>query len=607
MLEISQIAVALDAAVGEAACLEAARRAAFDLLGLEPSDVVDFELRRRSIDARRRRDVHIVLSVALRLREDIDETAVLAHLDPCTRGRVRIAQTEQAASPARESRAGWDGWAARYPQKPSSPRSAEAGLNRRADRPVVVGAGCAGLFAALSLAEAGLEPLVIERGGDARARAAAIGRFYRTAVLDTSSNIQFGLGGAGTFSDGKLSTGTRSPTHRLILETLVAAGSPAEILWDAKPHIGSDLLPGIVERIATRIRKLGGEVRFGCRLTDIVCENAPSERVVRAIEVEQRSETGGGAERAADPRMDGRLEREGDSRTGDSRDKVSETCERIRCNRLILACGHSARDVFELLRDRGFDLERKTFAMGVRIEHRQSAIDRALFGRAAGHPALGPGSYRLAVHPAGSRSVFTFCMCPGGEVVAAASEKGGVVTNGASRFSRGGENANSALLANIFPADMGGDDPLAGVALQRRCERTAFELGGGAYRAPAQLVGDFLRGAASEAGGSVKPTYPLGVRWTQIDPALPACVISALRAGLGQLGRRLSGFDAEDAVLCGVETRSSSPVRITRDDALQALGVTGVFPSGEGAGYAGGIMSAAADGIRCAEALIASL
>ncbi|WP_367171963.1 NAD(P)/FAD-dependent oxidoreductase, partial [uncultured Enorma sp.] len=345
-------------------------------------------------------------------------------------------------------------------------------------------------------------------------------------------------------------------------------------LWDAKPHVGSDILPTVVENIVARIRELGGAVRFRTRLVDIERTGGCSGGV-RAIRVETQA------------------------------DGVAQE-ERIPCNQLILACGHSARDVFELLEQRGFELERKTFAMGVRIEHSQSTIDRAQYGRFAGNPALGAAPYKLVAH-VGDRSLFTFCMCPGGEVVAAASEPEGVVTNGASLHARAGENANSALLVNVTPEDLPGADPLEGIALQRACERTAYDLGGGAYRAPAQLVGDFLARTASTDSGAIMPTYPLGVTWTALDNALPRHIIDTLRAGIPLLGRKLKGFDATDAVLTGVESRSSAPVTVVRGRDCVAIGAPGLYPCGEGAGYAGGIMSAATDGIRCAEAVLREL
>lgn len=547
MIEISEIKVSLKEGATEQAAFEAGMREAARLLSLAPADIAHNELHRTSIDARKKSDVHFTVSVRFGLRDGLDQAGVLARADAKAARRIRIVDEDSPSYPA--------------------PLSKHA---RPALRPVVVGAGCAGLFAALTLAEAGLEPLLIERGDNAADRTRAVEHFNATGELDLESNIQFGLGGAGTFSDGKLTTGTKNPAHHLILQTLVDAGAPREILWEAKPHVGSDILPGVVTHMVARIRDLGGEVLFRTRLVDI--DRGPSGQV-EAVHVSHNSEDE----------------------------------ERIACSHLILACGHSARDVFELLDRRGFELARKTFAVGARIEHLQADIDRSQYGPAAGHPALGAAPYKLVAHTKNGRSLFSFCMCPGGEVVAAASEAGGVVTNGASLHARAGKNANAALLVNVNPQDLPGDDVLAGIRLQRECERMAYELGGGAYKAPAQLVGDFLCGIPSVRGGKVTPTYPRGVTWGSINMALPQHVTETMRMGIPELARRLRGFDDEEAVLTGVETRSSSPITVVRDHACHAQGAQGLYPCGEGAGYAGGIMSAATDGIRCAESLIADL
>lgn len=544
MLDISEIDIALSDGTSEASCLAAARKRITELLGCRAEDIGHLELRRRSIDARKRTRVRITLTVRTTLARHLDERAVLSRLPERERRRVRPVDAPEPSFPA-----------------PLAVRPRQ--------RPVVVGAGCAGLFAALTLAEAGLEPLLIEQGDDAERRSRAVARFNRTGELDISSNIQFGLGGAGTFSDGKLSTGTKNPAHRLILHTLVEAGAPRDILWDAKPHIGSDILPQVVTNLVARIERLGGTVRFRTRLVDL-------ER------------TGSGYISALSVASGGRI-------------------ERIACTRLILACGHSARDVFTLLQRREIALRRKTFAMGVRIEHLQRDIDRALYGSAAGHAALGATPYSLVAHLPNGRSLFSFCMCPGGDVVAAASEEGGVVTNGASLHARAGANANAALLVNITERDLPGTDPLEGVRLQRTCEQAAFALGGGGYRAPAQLVGDFLAQRPSTHGGRITPTYPRGVTWCALDEALPVHVIETIRLGIPALGRKLRGYNDPEAVLTGVETRSSSPVTVIRARDCQAEGCDGLYPCGEGAGYAGGIMSAATDGIRCADALIAAI
>ncbi len=554
MLDISNLRVTLDALDGtDAAEQRALRRAVLRKLHLAPDDLVSIEPRKRSIDARKKSDVHLTYTVRASLRGGANaERELMSRLKRRHADKgVRVAEGKLFSLPAAPE------------VKP-----------RR--RPVVIGAGCAGLFCALALAEAGLEPLLVERGQDATRRTAAIERFNATGELDVESNIQFGLGGAGTFSDGKLATGTKSPSHRYILETLVAAGARRDILWDAKPHVGSDVLPTVVTNILARIEELGGEVRLSCRMSELRIEASPTPHVA-SVTLETRGK-------------DGLL-----------------STEEVAADNVVVACGHSARDVFELLRERGVAMERKTFAMGVRIEHLQSMVDRAQYGRAAGHPALGAAPYKLVAHLPNDRSAFSFCMCPGGYVVAAASEEGGVVTNGMSLSDRAGTNANSGFLANVFPEDLPGEDVLAGVELQRSCERAAFAAGGGGYVAPAQLVGDFLQGVASSAGGAVEPTYPRGVAWGDVSGCLPDYVSETLRGAIPKMDRQLHGFNTADAVLTGVETRSSSPVRVTRGKDCQSVSTTGLWPCGEGAGYAGGIMSAAADGLRVAAALVESL
>ena len=550
MLEVSGIRIPLSALDGsDARELAACRRAVARKLRVGEKDLATVERRRRSIDARKRGDVQITFTLRIELAGGAaEERALLARLAKRRADKnVRIVDERPFGFPERIER-------------------------RDAPRPVVIGAGCAGLFCALSLARAGLEPLLVERGDDAARRGEIVRLHDETGALDPESNIQFGVGGAGTFSDGKLQTGTKSPAHRLILETFVAAGAQREILWDAKPHVGSDVLPRVVTDIVRQIEEAGGEVRCRCRMTDLDVSGGEVRGVTLSI-----------------TRYDG---------------SVCE--ERVASDCVVLCCGHSARDVFGLLRERGVPMERKTFAMGVRIEHLQADVNRALYGEAAGHPALGAAPYSLSCHLPSGRSAFSFCMCPGGYVVSAASEPGGVCTNGMSLSDRAGANANSGLLANVFPEDLPGDDVLAGVELQWACERAAFAAGGGAYVAPAQLVGDFLAGAPSSAGGRVAPTYPRGVAWGDVTPCLPGYVTETLRAAIPALGRKLRGFDAADAVLTGVETRSSSPVRVTRGDDGQSVGVRGLWPVGEGAGYAGGIMSAATDGILAAEKIVAA-
>ncbi len=554
MLEVSGIRFHLGQLDGtDAQELALCKKAAAKKLRVKPSQIAEVERRRRSIDARKRNDILVgfTLRVALVGGEPEEREVLDALVKSHAEKGICLAEPDSFT----------------YPEAPLAWDKAKCG------RPVVVGAGCAGLFCALYLARAGLEPLLIERGDDARRRSEVVANHNATGILDTQSNIQFGLGGAGTFSDGKLQTGTKSPAHRLILETFVAAGAQQRILWDAKPHVGSDVLPKVVENIVSQIRAAGGEVRFRCRMTDIAIENGQVSGITVAQETAE----------------------------GEARE------EKIAASDVVIACGHSARDVFELLKAKDVAMERKTFAMGVRIEHLQADIDRALYGRAAGNPALGAAPYKLSEHLPQGRSAFSFCMCPGGYVVSAASEKGGVVTNGMSLSDRAGQNANSGLLANVFPDDLPGDDVLAGIALQRSCERAAYAEGGGDYVAPAQLVGDFLQGVPSTACGKVRPTYPRGVNYTEIDGCLPDYITNTLRAAIPRMARKLRGFDAADAVLTGVETRSSSPVRVVRGQDGQSVDVRGLWPVGEGAGYAGGIMSAATDGILAAVKLVEHL
>ena len=589
------------AALAEGSHAESLSRTAIAAaLGVAPEDVASFSLVKRSVDARKKSNVHFNATYAVRLARDM---------------------AYDALSPARGV-----GVRAYDPPAPLAIPDLRSHTASSDGRIVVAGTGPAGLFCALYLAEAGLRPLVVERGAAVDERTAAIESFNAGGPLDVAANVQFGEGGAGTFSDGKLTTGTKSPHIRHVLEAFVQAGAPDEILWQAKPHIGTDKLPAVVKSIRERIISAGGEVRFLTRLADIELSGG----AVRSVVLE-------------------------DSRTG--------AREAVEASRVIVACGHSARDIFELARDRGFALERKPFSMGVRIEHPQSLINRAQYGAAAKHAALGAADYKMAVRVPvrtdgtrmdaisenATRGVYTFCMCPGGEVVAAASEEGGVVVNGMSRFARDGENSNSALLADVRPDDLPGDDVMEGVRLQREVERAAFELarrnGGASYAAPAQTVGDFLAGAASSNGqpegkqpsdtvaaasearrraaasGShsrlaVRPSYPRGVVWCDLRECLPAFICDALAQGLPLLDAKLHGFADPAAVLTGPETRSSSPIRMVRGKNFQARWAsdspasdeepaTRVYPCGEGAGYAGGIMSAAVDGLRVAEAIAA--
>ena len=435
------------------------------------------------------------------------------------------------------------------------------------ERPLVVGFGPCGIFAALVLAQMGFKPIVLERGKAVRERTQDTWGLWRKHVLDPESNVQFGEGGAGTFSDGKLHSQIKDLRHlgRKVLTEFVKAGAPEEILYVSKPHIGTFRLVGMVETMRHEIESLGGEIRFRQRVTDLLIE----------------TDSAGGKRIAGVQLADG---------------------ETLASRHVVLALGHSARDTVEMLHTRGVYLEAKPFSIGFRIEHPQSLIDRARLGPNAGNPLLGAADYKLVHHASNGRSVYSFCMCPGGTVVAATSEPGRVATNGMSQYSRNERNANAGIVVGITPADYP-DGVLGGIALQRQLESRAFELGGGNYDAPAQRVGDFLAGTPSTQLGSVEPSYQPGVRLTDLADALPDYAIAAIREALPAFDKQIKGFAMDDAVLTGVETRTSSPVRITRGDDFQSLNVKGLYPAGEGAGYAGGILSAGVDGIKVAEAV----
>lgn len=505
-------------------------------LGIGPDQLVGYTIARRGYDARKPDAIAFVYTLDVELN---NEPAVFKRL----RGDRHVSSTPDTRYRL----------VARAPDNPAS-------------RPVVIGMGPGGLFAGLILAQMGFRPIILERGKAVRERTKDTFGLWRQGKLDPESNVQFGEGGAGTFSDGKLHSGIKDPEHRArkVLEEFVKAGAPPEILYVSKPHIGTFRLVSMVEQMRATIQALGGEIRFQSRVDDIDIDHGQVRAVVLA---------------------DG---------------------ERIATDHVVLAVGHSARDTFQMLHDRGVYIEAKPFSIGFRIEHPQSLIDRCRFGQNAGNPLLGAADYKLVHHCANGRSVYSFCMCPGGTVVAAASEPGRVVTNGMSQYSRSERNANSGIVVDITPADYPGD-PLAGIAFQRRWEERAFELGGSDYRAPAQLVGDFLAGKPSTALGSVQPSYTPGVHLCDLSTALPDYAIAAIREAIPAFDKQIKGFAMHDAVLTGVETRTSSPVRIKRGEDFQSLNTRGLYPTGEGAGYAGGILSAAVDGIKVAEAVALSM
>jgi len=517
---------------------EALEAAVLERLGIDRSQLISFRIARRANDARKKTAIVMVYSVDVSI---VDEEAVLAG----RAGDIRVQR-----SPDTDYRV--------TPVSSSPSRT----------RPVVVGAGPCGLFAALILAQMGLRPIILDRGKVVRERTKDTWDLWRRGVLHPESNVQFGEGGAGTFSDGKLWSQIKDPRHlgRKVLTELVAAGAPAEILVEAHPHIGTFRLVTVVENLRRTIEGLGGEYRFEHRVEDFnIATEADGSRRLAGLHLER----------------------------GDY----------LATDRVILAVGHSARDTFHALYERGVHVEAKPFSIGVRIEHPQSWIDQARFGPCAGHPDLGAAAYSLSHHCANGRTVYSFCMCPGGTVVAATSEPGRVVVNGMSQYSRNERNANSGIVVAIDPERDFPGHPLAGIALQRHWEALAYEAGGSNYDAPVQTVGDFLEGRASAALGSVIPSYRPGVRPTDLARCLPDYAIDAIREALPVFGRRIKGYDHPDAVLTGVEARTSSPVRISRGADFQSLNTAGLYPAGEGAGYAGGILSAAVDGIKVAEAV----
>lgn len=503
------------------------------LLKINQKYIASYTIFKKSIDARKKDDVHFTYSLDVAIT--LDEEQIVKK---CKSNKVQIVKPYKYELPAN---------------------------NRKSDfRPIVVGFGPAGMFAGLILAEAGLKPIVLERGKDVDTRTQDVNKFWSDRVLNEESNVQFGEGGAGTFSDGKLTTGIKSPFIRKILEELYEAGAPEEILYSSKPHIGTDRLVIVVKNIRKKIEALGGEVRLECKLERLIAANG----FVHGLTYSHKGEL---------------VDIEADS--------------------VIMAIGHSARDTVEMMYNMGVEIMQKPFSVGARIEHPQSIINKAQYGKFANHPKLGAADYKLACHGLHERGAYTFCMCPGGTVVAAASEKEGVIVNGMSSLARDGENANSALLVGIEPKDFPSEHALAGIYYQREIEHRAYELAGCNYTAPAQLVGDFLNGIESKALGNVNPTCPTGVTLTNLDNCLPSRVSATMKSAIVEMDKKLNGFNLYDAVLTAPETRSSSAVRILRDDLLQC-NIRGVYPCGEGAGYAGGIVSAAVDGVKCAHAVL---
>lgn len=502
-------------------------------LRIDHTQIKQLDIKKRSVDARKKNDVRLIYTVDVLVKGREDKILKMAH-NP----KASIAQEKLYTPPK--------------------------GKKLLDERPLIVGFGPAGMFCALVLAQAGYRPIVFERGQDAKTRQEIVQKFWETGELDPSCNVQFGEGGAGTFSDGKLNTGVNNPRNYWVLEQFANAGAGAEILFDAKPHIGTDVLVNVVQNLREEIIALGGEVRFGAKLTGIRLEGG---RVTGAV-----------------------------YETADGEQEIS-------CRNLVLALGHSARDTFRMLEQMGVPMQPKAFSMGVRIEHPQRMISDSQYGAFAENPALGAADYKLNIKLPDGTSAYTFCMCPGGYVVAAASEEGGVVTNGMSNCARDGQNANAALLVTLSPEDFPDKGTLGGVWYQQQLERAAFAAGGKNYHAPAQLVGDFLAHRPSTALGSVQPTYRPGVTLCDLHEVLPERITKVLENALPELDKKLHGFASPDAVMTAPETRSSSPVRILRGENRQS-DISGLYPCGEGAGYAGGIMSAAVDGILTAEAIL---
>ncbi|RUP29944.1 MAG: NAD(P)/FAD-dependent oxidoreductase [Curvibacter sp.] len=576
MIRISELKLPLSTLPADSSTqpVEALRAQAAQILGIAPADIATLHVHKRSFDARKP-ELLTVYIVDLTLQDSSAEAALLARHSQ----HPHILPTPDMV------------W---HP-----PGHAPEGFPSQAnERPVVVGFGPCGIFAALVLAQMGFKPIVLERGKTVRQRTKDTWGLWRKKVLNPESNVQFGEGGAGTFSDGKLYSQIKDPRHlgRKVMEEFVQAGAPEEILYVARPHIGTFKLVKVVETLREQIIALGGEIRFEQRVVDVEVDEGPEGRRLQALKV---------------------------------LDVASGQTYELPTRHAVLALGHSSRDTFAMLHRRGVYMEAKPFSIGFRVEHPQGLIDRARWGRHAGHPLLGAADYKLVHHASNGRAVYSFCMCPGGTVVAATSEPGRVVTNGMSQYSRNERNANAGIVVGIDPSDYprdaaafewalgdqptwqapadGSVHPLAGVVLQRQLESRAYELGGSNYEAPGQLVGDLVAGRPSTALGSVEPSYKPGVKMGDLSLALPEYAITAMREAFPAFGRKIKGFDLHDAVLTGVETRTSSPLKMSRDEHYQSLNTRGLFPAGEGASYAGGILSAGVDGIKVGEAVAKSL
>lgn len=524
MIRVNQIKLGIDEPISQLKSKCAKK------LNIKETDIKDLTIYKESIDARSK-DIMFVYTIDVKVNK---EESVIKK----SKGKFNLTPDMRY----------------KFPEK---------GEHELDDRIVVVGMGPAGLFCGLLLAEMGYKPLIIERGEAVEARSKSVSKFWQTGILNTESNVQFGEGGAGTFSDGKLTTRIKDLRCRKVLNEFVLAGSPSEILYSYKPHIGTDILKDTVVNIRKKIIELGGEVRFNTRLDKIITVDGSVDHI------------------------------------------IVNNDNKIKTNAVVLAIGHSARDTFEHIHEIGVEILQKPFAIGVRAEHPQSLLDKAQYGKYAGHPKLGSADYKLTYHSSNGRSVYSFCMCPGGEVVAAASEDNRLVTNGMSEYKRDKENGNSAILVSITPEDFGSTHPLAGMFFQRKLEEDAYKAGGSNYNAPAQLIGDLLNNKPSTNKGTVNPSYKPDVRFTDLRETLPDFVIDAIQEAIPAFDKKLRGFAISDGVLTGVETRSSSPIRIIRNnESLESMNTKGLYPCGEGAGYAGGIISAAVDGIKVAEKII---